>query len=101
MQLGNEPGPSSSNRPAVGEVTDALFGTRSHTTGAKYQVPRKVPLRIEPKTYFGASQELSFELTVKKYIGIGRSLRLLASVTCQSAFWSSLERHRSQDAIYC
>lgn len=47
-------GPSSSRRPvAVGEVTDALFGTRSHTMGAQYQLPRKIPLRIEPKTYFG------------------------------------------------
>ena len=49
-----EPGPSNAGRPVqVGEVTDALFGTRSHTQGAKYQIPRKIPLRIEPKTYFG------------------------------------------------
>ena len=34
-------------------VQDALFGTRQYTTGAKLQLPRKVPLRIEPKTYFG------------------------------------------------
>ena len=24
--------------------------------GCRYQVPRKVPLRIEPKTFFGASR---------------------------------------------
>ncbi|KAL4458180.1 hypothetical protein ABPG75_013045 [Micractinium tetrahymenae] len=33
-------------------ITDALFGTRTHTEGAQYQKPRKIPLRIEPKTYF-------------------------------------------------
>lgn len=38
--------------PSTAGVTDALFGTRSHTQGAKLQLPRKVPLRIEPKTYF-------------------------------------------------
>lgn len=36
------------------QVTDQLFGTLAHTEGAQYQVPRKIPLRIEPKTYFGA-----------------------------------------------
>lgn len=34
-------------------VTDQLFGTLGHTEGALYQLPRKTPLRIEPKTYFG------------------------------------------------
>jgi hypothetical protein len=36
-------------------MQDAVYGTRLHTQGAKYQIPRKVPLRIEPKTYFGES----------------------------------------------
>lgn len=34
-------------------VLDTLFGTRAHTPGAALQLPRKVPLRIEPKTWFG------------------------------------------------
>ncbi len=33
--------------------SDNLFGTRYHTEGASLQLPRKVPLRIEPKSYFG------------------------------------------------
>ena len=33
-------------------LRDQLFGTRRYTSGARYQVPRKIPLRIEPKTYF-------------------------------------------------
>ncbi|KAK9813924.1 hypothetical protein WJX73_005115 [Symbiochloris irregularis] len=53
MPPNTEAGPSTSQRnPAPGEVTDALFGTRSYTAGAQYQLPRKIPLRIEPKTYF-------------------------------------------------
>jgi len=36
-----------------GQLTDTLFGTRAYTEGARYQIPRKIPLRIEPKTYFG------------------------------------------------
>ncbi|KAH7618884.1 putative Vacuolar transporter chaperone 1 [Nannochloris sp. 'desiccata'] len=34
-----------------GEITDRLFGTRAYTEGARFQIPRKIPLRIEPKTY--------------------------------------------------
>lgn len=34
-------------------VTDSLFGTTYLTHGAALQLPRKVPLRIEPKSYFG------------------------------------------------
>lgn len=34
-------------------VTDTLFGTKYFTHGAEMQLPRKVPLRIEPKSYFG------------------------------------------------
>lgn len=33
-------------------LRDQLFGTRGYTRGARYQIPRKIPLRIEPKTYF-------------------------------------------------
>lgn len=35
------------------EVMDTLFGTRYHTPGAALQLPRKVPMRVEPKSYFG------------------------------------------------
>lgn len=34
-------------------ATDRIFGTRRVTVGARLQIPRKAPLRIEPKTYFG------------------------------------------------
>lgn len=34
-------------------VTDTFFGTKYFTHGAEMQLPRKVPLRIEPKSYFG------------------------------------------------
>jgi len=53
-----------------GETTDALFGTRAYTEGARYQLPRKIPLRIEPKTYFGAHLP-----TFALYIHVAKILR--------------------------
>jgi hypothetical protein len=38
------------------QVLDTLFGTRYHTPGAALQLPRKVPMRVEPKSYFGEGQ---------------------------------------------
>lgn len=32
---------------------DTLFGTRMATEGAQLQLPRKIPVRVEPKTFFG------------------------------------------------
>ncbi|KAK9826784.1 hypothetical protein WJX81_000272 [Elliptochloris bilobata] len=53
----------------IPQISDALFGTRSHTAGARYQVPRKVPLRIEPKTFF--ANERTFLSWVSMAITIG------------------------------
>lgn len=38
-------------------LRDTLFGTRSYTQGAEYHLPRKIPLRVEPKTYFGGFRQ--------------------------------------------
>ena len=45
--------PQTNGQTAVSAIQDAVYGTRNYTPGARYQLPRKVPLRIEPKTYFG------------------------------------------------
>jgi hypothetical protein len=42
----------------VGTASDAMFGTRSYTAGARMQLPRKVPLRVEPKSFFGEPTRL-------------------------------------------
>lgn len=34
------------------QVMDTMFGTRYHTEGAALQLPRKVPMRVEPKSFF-------------------------------------------------
>lgn len=68
MGTSGDPGPTTSygqppSRAVLGEVKalldlenlrirDQVFGTRGYTLGARYQLPRKIPLRIEPKTYF-------------------------------------------------
>lgn len=33
-------------------VFDRLYGTKQYTAGAELQLPRKVPIRVEPKSYF-------------------------------------------------
>lgn len=37
----------------VKRIFDTMYGTRQYTEGAQLQLPRKVPMRVEPKSYFG------------------------------------------------
>jgi uncharacterized membrane protein YidH (DUF202 family) len=76
-------GPSSRpapSRAALGEVKalldlenlrirDQLFGTRGYTLGARYQLPRKIPLRIEPKTYFANERTFLSWLSMATTLG--------------------------------
>ena len=50
--------PQTNGQSTITALQDAVYGTRNFTSGARYQLPRKVPLRIEPKTYFGEIAEL-------------------------------------------
>lgn len=38
---------------ATSYIFDKLYGTKQFTAGAELQLPRKVPIRVEPKSYFG------------------------------------------------
>ena len=49
--------PQTNGQTTITALQDAIYGTRNYTSGARYQLPRKVPLRIEPKTYFGEVAE--------------------------------------------
>lgn len=49
-------------------LTDKLWGTRFHTHGAELQKPRKVPLRVEPKSYF------ALERTYLSWMGMAITL---------------------------
>ena len=49
--------PQTNGQSTITALQDAIYGTRNYTSGARYQLPRKVPLRIEPKTYFGEIAE--------------------------------------------
>ena len=49
--------PQANGQTTITALQDAIYGTRNYTSGARYQLPRKVPLRIEPKTYFGKVAE--------------------------------------------
>lgn len=42
----------SSTQRTQPSVFDKIYGTRFYTEGAELQIPRKVPMRVEPKSYF-------------------------------------------------
>eukprot|EP00890_Picochlorum_soloecismus_P001021 jgi/Picsp_1/191/NSC_00190-R1_vacuolar transporter chaperone 1 len=50
-------------------LRDQLFGTREYTEGARYQLPRKIPLRIEPKTYFANERTFLSWLSMATTLG--------------------------------
>ncbi|KDD73383.1 hypothetical protein H632_c2235p0 [Helicosporidium sp. ATCC 50920] len=54
---------------ATAGLTDLLFGTRNYTQGAEYQLPRKTPLRIEPKTYFANERTFLAWLSMATTLG--------------------------------
>lgn len=58
-----------SNSEIVSAASDAVFGTRSYTAGAKLQLPRKVPLRIEPKTFFANERTYLSWLSMATTVG--------------------------------
>lgn len=50
---GMQPPPTGMPTGTAAKVFDSLFGTRMATEGAQLQIPRKIPVRVEPKTFFG------------------------------------------------
>lgn len=52
----NSRAPAATMGDPKAQVLDTLFGTRYHTPGAALQLPRKVPMRVEPKSYFGETR---------------------------------------------
>ena len=54
-------------------VFDRLYGAKQYTAGAELQLPRKVPMRVEPKSYFG-------ELWGEQDAWVGQASWYIASV---------------------
>lgn len=63
-------------------VTDSLWGTKYFTHGADLQLPRKVPLRIEPKSYF--ANERTFLSWMHMAITMGGITTALASFSVEA-----------------
>ncbi|KAL0033845.1 hypothetical protein WJX77_007403 [Trebouxia sp. C0004] len=63
-------------------VTDTLFGTKYFTQGAHLQLPRKIPLRVEPKSYF--ANERTFLSWMHMAITMGGITTALASFSVES-----------------
>ncbi|GLC43847.1 hypothetical protein PLESTB_000914700 [Pleodorina starrii] len=43
---------NANGKMATSYIFDKLYGTKQFTAGAELQLPRKVPMRVEPKSYF-------------------------------------------------
>ncbi|GLI59006.1 hypothetical protein VaNZ11_000829 [Volvox africanus] len=43
---------NTNGKMATNYLFDKLYGTKQFTAGAELQLPRKVPMRVEPKSYF-------------------------------------------------
>lgn len=81
------------------QLSDSLFGTRYHTQGASLQLPRKVPLRIEPKSYF--ANERTFLAWLHMAVTMGGLATALAGYqfttpNAQGASQSSISERTSQ-----
>ncbi|KAJ9518401.1 hypothetical protein QJQ45_018412 [Haematococcus lacustris] len=55
-------------------LMDKLYGTRLHTAGAELQLPRKIPMRVEPKSYF------ALERTFLSWAGMAITMGGVSSV---------------------
>ncbi|EFN54292.1 hypothetical protein CHLNCDRAFT_135880 [Chlorella variabilis] len=69
-------------------LVDALWGTRTHTEGAQYQKPRKIPLRIEPKTYFAN------ERTFLAWLGMATTLGTVSTAIAGFAVEDAEAKHK-------
>mmetsp|Transcript_10385 Transcript_10385/g.18066 ORF Transcript_10385/g.18066 Transcript_10385/m.18066 type:complete len:161 (-) Transcript_10385:307-789(-) len=70
--LGSQP--KGSMGRGTGKLFDKLYGTHFHTEGAELQLPRKVPMRVEPKSYF------ALERTFLSWIGMAVTMGGVSSV---------------------
>jgi uncharacterized membrane protein YidH (DUF202 family) len=86
-------GPSRSQTTSeiVGTASDAIFGTRSYTAGAKMQLPRKVPLRVEPKSFFANERTFLGWLSMATTVG-GIS-------TALAGYTNAVEKHTGKRSI--
>lgn len=82
--------PHTNGQTTITALQDALYGTQNYTSGARYQLPRKVPLRIEPKTYFGEIAEL---VSRRHLMPVQLSLLTFIARACE---WTQLFLHEAR-----
>lgn len=84
-----------------GSLFDKIYGTRFHTEGAELQIPRKVPMRVEPKSYF------ALERTYLSWMGMAVTMGGVSSALVSfsnpdaSSQQQQLISNRTIDIITC
>mmetsp|Transcript_34101 Transcript_34101/g.61480 ORF Transcript_34101/g.61480 Transcript_34101/m.61480 type:complete len:154 (-) Transcript_34101:567-1028(-) len=79
---------------------DKVYGTRQYTQGAELQLPRKVPIRVEPKSYF--ANERTFLSWVGMAVTLGGVSSALVGFSGNEADSpSQLISKRTIDMITC
>lgn len=88
---------ASTTTEIVNSTSDALFGTRSYTAGARLQLPRKVPLRIEPKSFFANERTYLGWLSMATTVGgVSTALAGYTSTVEKSSGRRSISQRTSQ-----
>mmetsp|Transcript_24197 Transcript_24197/g.66235 ORF Transcript_24197/g.66235 Transcript_24197/m.66235 type:complete len:168 (-) Transcript_24197:652-1155(-) len=93
---------SSSHMPQIPQwLLDKIHGTHFYTEGAEIQLPRKIPMRVEPKSYFAL--ERTFLSWVSMAVTMGSVSSVLMSFTNPDAHGEQEQRisRRTIDVITC
>lgn len=81
---------------------DRLYGTKMYTPGAELQLPRKVPMRVEPKSYFANERTfLSWTSMAVSLGGVSSALVGMSVVNPDTGSTSQVISKRTVDIITC
>ncbi|KAG2482276.1 hypothetical protein HYH03_018790 [Edaphochlamys debaryana] len=86
-------------RNATNHLFDRLYGTKQFTAGAELQLPRKVPMRVEPKSYF--ANERTFLSWMGMAITLGGVSSALIGFSGDDDSTDHLISKRTIDIITC
>lgn len=80
---------------------DSLWGTRMHTQGAQLQLPRKIPMRVEPKSYFANERTFLSWAGMAVTMGGVSSAMLGFSITTPTKGKGGVMSKKTVDIITC
>eukprot|EP00882_Tetradesmus_deserticola_P005681 GHRQ01005982.1.p2 GENE.GHRQ01005982.1~~GHRQ01005982.1.p2 ORF type:complete len:153 (+),score=64.29 GHRQ01005982.1:92-550(+) len=81
------------------QVFDTVFGTKYHTPGAELQLPRKVPMRVEPKSYFANERTFLSWCSMATTMGGVSSAMVGLSMSASGSSEGRLISHKTVDLV--